>query len=74
MKDKQTRRKNRRPVKHDRSKFFSRLPELLLCAVITALIVEGFNQGSPARMLDYLANRTLYFGINCMLILATLSL
>ena len=74
MKTGKKRRSRHRPVRYDRARLWQRLPEMILCAVIAALIVEGFNQGSAARLLDYLKNRTLYFGLNCMVILATLSL
>ena len=63
-----------RPVKIDRAGFPSRLLEMVGLAVAVALIVEGFNQGTVPRMLRYLTQRPLYFGINCLVILAFLSI
>ena len=63
-----------RPVKIDRAGFPSRLLEMIVLAVAVALIVEGFNQGTVPRMLRYLTQRPLYFGINCLVILAFLSI
>ena len=67
-------RAKKRLRKIDRASFPRRLLEMLVCAVVSALVVEAFNQGSIPRMWTYLTQRTLYFGINCLLILTTLSL
>lgn len=63
-----------RPIKYDHASFLRRLLEMMLFAVVTALIVEGFNQGTVPRMLRYLSQRTLYFGINCLIVLMLLSI
>ena len=46
---------------------------MVLFSVLVALIVEGFNQGSVPRMLEYLTHRPLYFAINCLIVLTSLS-
>ncbi|MBQ8506297.1 MAG: LTA synthase family protein [Clostridia bacterium] len=66
--------KKRRPVKYDRRPAWKRILELMLMALVVTLIVEGFNQGTPARMLRYLTQRTMYFGLNWLMILTTLSI
>lgn len=60
-------------VKYDKAGFFRRLLEMALIALVTALLVEGANQGSVPRMIHYLTERTLYFGLNCLIIFTTLS-
>lgn len=60
-------------VKYDKAGFFRRLLEMALIALVTALLVEGANQGSVPRMIRYLTERTLYFGLNCLIIFTTLS-
>lgn len=65
--------RKRRPAKLDRRSGLRRLLEQMLLALIVTLIVEGFNQGSPERMLRYLGERTLYFGMNWLVVLTTLS-
>ena len=73
MKQKKNARRPRRPVKLDRAGFWRRLLEMMLCAVVVALIVEGFNQATVPRMLRYLTQQPLYFAMNCLVILACLS-
>ena len=68
------RARTRRRVKTDSASFPRRLLTLVLFAVGIALIVEGFNQSSVPRMLKYLAQRPLCFGVNCLIVLASLSL
>ena len=72
MKDKK-RKAKKRPVHYDRTRFPRRLLEMLLWTLVTTLVVEGFNQGSIPRLLDYLG-RPLYFGLNFMVILMCMSL
>ena len=74
MKRKSNPRKNARPLRYDRANIWRRLLDMMFCALITALVVEGFNQGSLIRLWDYLRGRTLYFFVNCLVILSTLSL
>ena len=64
----------RRTVKYDRRSGLRRMLELMLMALVVTLIVEGFNQGSPARMIRYLTQRTMYFGLNWLVILTSLSI
>lgn len=64
----------KRPVKHDHVGFLRRLITMMLFALCVGLIAEGFNQGSVPRMLAYLTQRPLYFGLNCLIILAFLSI
>lgn len=72
MKEKD-RKAKKRPVKVDRARFPRRLLEMLLWALVTTLVVEGFNQASIPRLLDYLS-KPLYFGVNFMVILMCMSL
>lgn len=74
MKRKPNPRRNGRPVRYDRANIWRRLLDMMFCALITALVVEGFNQGSLIRLWDYLCGRPLYFFVNCLVILTTLSL
>jgi len=67
------RRTKSRPVKYDRARFPRRLLEMLLWTLAATLVVEGFNQASIPRLLDYLG-RPLYFGLNFMVILMCMSL
>ncbi len=68
------REKKVRPVREDHATFLRRLLAMLLFSVVVALIVEGFNQGSVPRMLQYLGQRPLYFVINCLIVLTSLSI
>ena len=70
--DAQARRKRR--VKYDTTPGWLRAVKLMLMALAVTLIVEGFNQGSPARMLNYLTQRTIYFAMNWLVVLTSLSL
>ena len=72
MKEK-NRRAKKRPMKHDRARFPRRLLEMLLWTLLTTLVVEGFNQASIPRLLEYLS-KPLYFGLNFMVILMCMSL
>ena len=72
MKEKK-RRAKKQPVKIDRARFPRRLLEMLLWTLVTTLVVEGFNQASIPRLLDYLG-KPLYFGLNFMVILMCMSL
>lgn len=71
---KKTKQTIKRPVKHDRAGFLRRLLTMMLFALCAGLIAEGFNQGSVPRMIAYLTRRPLYFGLNCLIILAFLSI
>ena len=64
----------KRRVKYDTTPGWLRVLKLMLLALAVTLIVEGFNQGSPARMLAYLTQRPLYFLMNWLVVLTTLSL
>ena len=66
-------KKQKRPVKIDHASPLRRAVELLLTALFVALVVEGFNQGNPVRMLRYLAHRPLYFLVNYLVILTVMS-
>ena len=44
-----------------------------MTALIVTLLVEGFNQGTPARMIDYLIHRPVNFACNFLIVLTTLS-
>lgn len=65
---------SRRRVKTDSASFLRRALTLVLFAIGIALIVEGFNQGSVPRMVKYLTQRPLCFAMNCLIVLASLSL
>lgn len=67
-------KERRRRIRYDNAGFPRRALELVLFAIGVALIVEGFNQGSVARMLKYLSQGALYFGMNCLVVLTTLSI
>ena len=67
------RRKSARSVKYDRRKGWKRMLELMVIALFVTLIVEGFNQETPARMIRYLTERTMYFGMNYLVVLTSLS-
>ena len=71
---KATRARKRRRVRIDNASFPRRALTLVLFAIGITLIVEGFNQGSPSRMMKYLASRPLCFAINCMIVLTSLSI
>lgn len=66
--------KTKRSVKIDRASLSRRILDLMLIALIVTLVVEGFNQGDVSRMLRYLTHRTMYFLLNYLVILTTLSL
>ena len=66
-------KERQRKIRYDNAGFPRRALELVLFAVGVTLIVEGFNQGGVARMLKYLSRGTLYFGINCLVVLTMLS-
>lgn len=68
------REKKVRSVREDRAGFLRRLLRMALFSLVVAVAVEGFNQGSLNRMLEYLTQRPLYFAINWLLVLASLSL
>ena len=68
------RNSSRRRVKYDATPGWLRALKLLLMSLVVALIVEFFNQGSPARMLAYLTQRPLYFLMNWLIVLTSLSL
>ena len=70
---KQARKNRKRPVRYDHAGFPLRLLEMILCAAVSALVVEAFNQGSIPRLLDYLG-RPVYFGMGFMVVLTTMSL
>ena len=79
VKNQKTRGKRRaqtkqRKIRYDEAGFIKRLLTMMLLSVVVALIVEGFNQATVPRMLRYLSERTVYFAINCLIVLATLSL
>ena len=63
----------RRRLRYDEAGFLKRFLMMALCAVLAALLVEGFNQATVPRMLRYLSERTVFFGINCLIILTSLS-
>lgn len=63
-----------RKIREDNVGFPRRMLTLLLFALGIALIVEGFNQGSFPRMFKYLTQRPLFFGINVLIVLASLSI
>ena len=46
----------------------------MLMALVVTLLVEGFNQETPDRMIRYLTERTMYFGLNFLVVLTSLSL
>ena len=73
MKKEKTARR-RRQVKYDRRSNLRRIVELLLASLVLALVVEGFNQGSSERMLRYLTERTMYYALNWLVVLASLSI
>ena len=64
----------RRKVRTDNASFPRRALTLVLFAIGIALIVEGFNQGSVPRMVKYLTHRPLNFGMNCLIVLTSLSI
>ena len=66
-------KKQKRPVKTDHASFPRRIIELMLIALAVTLLVEGFNQETPARMISYLTHRPLFFLLNYLVILTTMS-
>ena len=72
--EKKNKRKAARPVKIDRRGGLRRALELMLMAFVVTLLVEGFNQETPARMIRYLTERTMYFGLNFLVVLSSLSI
>ena len=64
----------KRRVRWDEAGFPRRLLMMLAFAVLTALIVEGFNQSTVPRMIQYLTQHPLSFALNCMVVLVTLSI
>ena len=46
--------RHKRRVKYDTTPGWLRAVKLMLMALVVTLIVEGFNQGSPVRMIAYL--------------------
>ena len=72
--EKKNKRKAARPVKIDRRGGLRRALELMLMALVVTLLVEGFNQETPARMIRYLTERTMYFGLNFLVVLSSLSI
>lgn len=64
----------KRRVRWDDAGFLRRLLMMLAFAVLTALLVEGFNQSTVPRMIQYLTQHPLSFALNCMVVLVTLSI
>lgn len=67
------RRARKRPVKYDRTRFPRRLLTMILCALVTTLVVEAFNQASIPRLIEYL-KQPQYFALNFLVILMCMSL
>ena len=67
-------KKQKRPVKIDRSTGLQRTATLLLLTLLVTLVVEAFNQETPARMISYLTHRPLFFLLNYLVILTTMSI
>lgn len=65
--------RKKRQVREDNAGFLRRLGVLIVFSVVVALIVEGFNQSTVPKMIAYLTQRPLYFAINCLIVLASLS-
>ena len=63
----------KRRVRYDEAGFPRRFLRMLIFAVVTALLVEGFNQSTVPRMLQYLSERTFFFFLNCLIVLTTLA-
>ena len=79
MKNQKARKNRRAPsrqnkVRYDHAGFLQRLWLMAICALFVALVVEGFNQATVPRMIRYLGQRTLYFCINWLIVLMTLSI
>ena len=72
--EKRENRKAKRPVKIDRSSSLQRTATLLLLTLLVTLVVEAFNQETPARMISYLTHRPLFFLLNYLVILTTMSI
>ena len=62
-----------REVQYESRSFRAHVLLLLALSLGIALIVEGLNQGTAARMLHYLIARPGYFLLNWMIVFATLS-
>ena len=65
---------NKRRVRYDKSGFLKRLLMMAAFAFIVTLLVEGLNQATVPRMLRYLSERTVFFCINWLIVLTTLSI
>ena len=65
---------SKRRVKYDTTPGWLRALKLMLMALVVALIVEGFNQGSLLRLIRYLTQRPVYFVMNWLVVLTSLSL
>ena len=62
-----------RKVQYDRAGFPRRFMMMAAFALVVALVVEGLNQATVPRMLRYLSERTVFFCINWLIVLTTLS-
>ena len=60
-------------IRHEHSTPWQRLAELMIVTLIVTLIVEGFNQSTVPRMINYLTQRTGYFLLNYLVMLTVLS-
>ena len=60
-----------REVRYETRSFGAHIGILLALSLVIALIVEGLNQGTVARMLDYLTTRPGYFLLNWMIVFST---
>ena len=63
-----------REVRYETRSFGAHIGILLALSLVITLIVEGLNQGTIARMLNYLTARTGYFLLNWMIVFSTLSI
>ena len=73
-KEKNANIRRKKNIRYDEAGLPRRMLELLALTLFATLLVEGFNQDSVTRMLDYLLDRTIYFIFNCLVVFATLSL
>jgi len=67
-------KKARRRIRYDEASFMMRMLALVFASLIVVLLVEGFNQGSLQRLLQYVVQRPEYFLFNWLFVFATLSI
>lgn len=63
----------KRRYTYDNTGILGRFLQYIILAVFLTLFVEVFNQGSVKHLIEYITNRTAYFGINVLIIFTSLA-